>query len=111
MTISKQTRKLLNERLQMIDRLRHSFGREFGDPNDPDSKCNKCGLAQNHKIHAEAWTVECFESERGWGRSLLSTELFDSKVEADAYVLDYNKENTANSAPDYYCFADTPRRQ
>ena len=110
MTISKQTRKLLNERLKMIDRLRHTFGREFGDDNNPDSICNKCGLAQNHKIHAEGWKVECFESERGWGRESLGTNFFDSKAEADAYVLDYNKENTANSAPDYYCFADSPRR-
>ena len=28
MTISKQTRKLLNERLTMIERLRHEFGIE-----------------------------------------------------------------------------------
>ena len=110
MAISKQTRKLLNERLQLIDRLRHQFGREFGDSNNPDSICNKCGLAQNHKIHAEGWMVECWESERGWGRESLGTKNFDSKKEADAYVLDYNKENTASSAPDYYTFADTPKR-
>jgi len=106
MAISKQTRKLLNERLQMIDNLGHKFGREFGDSNNPDCVCNKCGFRQDHKLHAERWKVQCWESEAGWGQSSMGISYL-----ADAYVLDYNKENTANSAPDYYCFADTPRRQ
>ena len=33
---------------------------------------------------------------------------FDTKAEADAYVLDYNKDNTASTAPDYYFQADEP---
>lgn len=108
MAISKQTRKLLNERLQMIDNLRHKFGREFSEPNNPDTICNKCGFRQDHKLHAERWKVECWESERGWGRSSMGISYFDTKAEADAYVLDYNKDNTASSAPDYYFQADEP---
>jgi len=110
MTISKQTRKLLNERLTMIERLRHEFGREFGDPNNPDSICDKCGFRKDHKLHGERWLVECWEYESGWGQSSMGKSYFDTRAEADAYVLDYNKDNTAKSAPSQYFKADSPKR-
>lgn len=108
MTISKQTRKLLNERLQMLDTLRHKFGREFGDANNPDSICTKCRFNRDHKLHGERWKVQCWESEAGWGRSSMGISHFDSKAKADAYVLDYNKDNTAKVTPSVYFYADTP---
>ncbi len=110
MTISKQTRKLLNERLKMIDTLRHKFGREFGDPNNPDSICDKCGFRQDHKLHGERWKVQCWESEAGWGVSSMGVSYFDSRDAADAYVLDYNKDNTAKTVPSCYFYADAPKQ-
>ena len=110
MTISKQTRKLLNERLQMIDSLRHKFGREFSNANNPDSICTKCGFLQDHKLHDELWKVQCWESEQGWGTSAMGVRYFNTKAKADAYVLDYNKDNTKKTVPSVYFYADTPVR-
>lgn len=108
MAISRQTRKLLDERLQMLDTLRHKFGRDFGDANNPDSICNKCGFVRDHKLHTERWKVQCWESEAGWGKSSMGVSYFDTETEADAYVLDYNKDNTAKTVPSYYFYAETP---
>jgi len=110
MTISKQTRKLLNERLQMLDTLRHKFGRKFSDANNPDTICNKCGFRRDHKLHNERWKVECWESEAGWGTSSMGISYFDTKAAADAYVLDYNKDNTAKLTPSCYFYADSPEQ-
>ena len=109
MAISKPTRKLLNERLQMSDKLRHKFGREFGDANHPDTICNVCGFRKDHKLHAERWKVQCWESERGWGTSSMGISYFDTEADADAYVLDYNKDNTADEVPDCYFYAEAPK--
>ena len=108
MAISKQTRKLLDERLQMLDTLRHKFGREFSEPNNPDTICNKCGFRRDHKLHAERWKVQCWESESGWGTSSMGISYFDTEAKADAYVLDYNKDNTKKTVPSVYFYADSP---
>ncbi len=110
MAISKQTRKLLDERLKMLDTLRHKFGREFGDANNPDTICSKCGFQRDHKLHNERWKVQCWESEAGWGQSSMGISYFDSKAKADAYVLDYNKDNTAKTVPSCYFYADSPEQ-
>ena len=56
------------------------------------------------------WAVDIIESERGWGSKVDETKLFDSKESADAFVKEYNKDNTAAVAPDWYMQAQTPYR-
>ena len=56
------------------------------------------------------WAVDIIESERGWGSKVDETKLFDSKESADAFVKEYNKDNTAAVAPDWYMAAQTPYR-
>lgn len=48
--------------------------------------------------------VIIIESERGWGRSVIEEIFFDTRAQAIAHVLDYNKDLPA-SAPDYYIMA------
>lgn len=50
------------------------------------------------------YRVEMMESERGWGQSYWTVD-FDSKGEAIRYINETNRENTAESAPDYYIVA------
>jgi hypothetical protein len=42
------------------------------------------------------------ESERGWGQSEIGTRYFDTIEAADKFVDEYNKQNTAPTAPVYY---------
>ncbi len=56
------------------------------------------------------WRVDCWEYERGWGRREMGTSFFDSETAANEYVADYNKDNTADEAPDCYFTADSPRK-
>lgn len=49
--------------------------------------------------------VRVWEYERGWGSRLDDTLYFDTKEEAEAYCKDFNKDNTAAVAPDWYMVA------
>lgn len=55
------------------------------------------------------YRVDVWESERGWGRSLLESKDFESKADAQSYVHETNSKNNLPSVPDYYIFADLPR--
>jgi len=48
MAISKQTRKLLEERLKLIRRFAHKHNPGEGIGEFP---CEKCGFQRNHPIH------------------------------------------------------------
>lgn len=54
------------------------------------------------------WAVEIIEAERGWGTKVDSIVYFNDREKADAWVKDYNKCNTAATAPDWYMQASTP---
>lgn len=52
------------------------------------------------------WKVRFTEYERGWGqREFGPDKYFDTEAEAKACVLDFNKDNTADIAPDWYAQA------
>jgi hypothetical protein len=48
--------------------------------------------------------VTIWESEAGWGTSLEGEKWFDNRIEAEAFVKDYNKDLPAR-APSYYWYA------
>jgi hypothetical protein len=50
MAISKQTRKLLDERKQMIRRLAHPH---YNGDGLGDYPCEMCGFSRNHAIHTQ----------------------------------------------------------
>jgi hypothetical protein len=52
-----------------------------------------------------ATKVVVIESERGWGQRIDSERWFDSREAAEAFCKDYNKDNTAPVAPDWYMVA------
>lgn len=54
------------------------------------------------------YRVHLIESERGWGQRGMGHKDFNSKVEADAFVKDYNSKNNEPVTPDWYSFAETP---
>lgn len=54
------------------------------------------------------YKVVIIESERGWGQKVDSVEYFRKKENADAFVQNYNKDNTADVAPDWYMVAMSP---
>lgn len=54
------------------------------------------------------YRVDTFESERGWGRSLLDSVDFRSKQEAMDYAKSINSKNNLPYVPDYYIFATDP---
>lgn len=57
----------------------------------------------------EVWSVQMFESERGWGGRIDDTHYFIDKVEADRFVHDYNKTyNNHKVVPDWYIMAMSP---
>ena len=56
------------------------------------------------------WRVDTWEYERGWGCRPMGTSFFDSEEEANAYVKEYNKGNTAAVVPDCYFKADSPKK-
>lgn len=53
--------------------------------------------------------VQIIESERGWGQKVDDTLYFTSKVNADHFVREYNKQNNLPTAPDWYMMAEAPR--
>ena len=58
----------------------------------------------------DAWEVEIIESERGWGSKVEDVKYFDNFDDAAEFVNKFNSHNTAESAPDWYMVATTPRR-
>lgn len=55
-----------------------------------------------------AYRITLWEMERGWGRSHLMDQDFDSLEAAVAYRNQENAKNTELHAPDYYVYADDP---
>ena len=59
------------------------------------------------KPNVQAFQVELTEYERGWGQRPWETIYFDNEEEARQFAINYNlKNNTADSAPDWYVRAD-----
>ncbi len=54
------------------------------------------------------WTVTIIESERGWGQRVDEVKEFDDYDVAKKFADDFNSENTASSAPDWYMRANEP---
>ena len=58
--------------------------------------------------------VNIIESERGWGRKIDSTRMFDTLAEAEKFIKKYNKPNEEDYAktgvvPDWYMQAELDR--
>ena len=58
----------------------------------------------------DAWAVEIIESERGWGSKVDEVKYFDNFDDAAEFVDKFNSHNIAESAPDWYMVASTPKR-
>ena len=54
--------------------------------------------------------VDIIESERGWGTKVDEQRFFDSADAAYKFQEEFNKVNTALTAPDWYMQAQTPVR-
>lgn len=52
--------------------------------------------------------VDIIESERGWGQKVDEQKFFDSADAAWKFVEEYNAQNTAPVAPDWYMQARNP---
>lgn len=50
--------------------------------------------------------VNIIESERGWGRKIDSVKEFPTEKQAKDFIKEYNKDNTSESAPDWYMQAE-----
>jgi hypothetical protein len=55
------------------------------------------------------YEVCIIESERGWGQRVDEVKHFDSKIDADKFVKDYNAKNTSPVVPDWYMYASEPK--
>jgi hypothetical protein len=53
-----------------------------------------------------AFKVEITEYERGWGSKIDEVKFFDSEESAKAFCKDYNAQNVAETAPDWYMVAN-----
>lgn len=53
-----------------------------------------------------AYRVDLIESERGWGQKIDETKYFDSELEAQRYVAEFNAKNTSATVPNWYMYAD-----
>jgi len=58
---------------------------------------------------ADAWEVEIIESERGWGSKVDSVKYFDNFDDAAEFVRKFNSHDIAETVPDWYMFATTPK--
>lgn len=56
------------------------------------------------------WRVYIIESERGWGQKVDDVKFFDTENEATIFVKNYNKKNNLPSVPDWYMYADSPKK-
>lgn len=54
------------------------------------------------------YRVRYTEYERGWGSRSGGFDDFDSLDEATEHARQFNSQNTAASAPDWYMIAETP---
>jgi hypothetical protein len=54
----------------------------------------------------QAYRVEIIESERGWGQKIDEVKYFDSEADAKFFCTNYNKDNPAGPAPDWYMQAN-----
>jgi hypothetical protein len=52
------------------------------------------------------YLVNIIESERGWGRRVDSERIFATRAAAEKFIAEYNSQNTASSAPDWYMQAE-----
>lgn len=52
------------------------------------------------------YKVVIMEYERGWGSKVDETKYFDTEVSAKEFVREFNKRNTAATAPDWYMQAE-----
>lgn len=50
--------------------------------------------------------VNIIESERGWGRKVDRVKEFPTEKQAKDFIKEYNKDNTSESAPDWYMQAE-----
>lgn len=65
------------------------------------------------------FVVDIIESERGWGQTLDSTQIFDSEQyggnadkalrAAKGFVKRFNARNKSKTVPDFYIYATKPR--
>ena len=53
----------------------------------------------------EKVTVIVIESEAGWGERVDDVLEFDTRIEAEAYVADFNKDNDEATTPSWYMYA------
>jgi hypothetical protein len=54
--------------------------------------------------------VDIMEYERGWGSRRDEVKVFDSADAAYKFQEEFNSENTADAAPDWYMVAGDPYR-
>ncbi len=54
------------------------------------------------------WKVTIIESESGWGQKVDEVKEFNSYEDAKRFQIEFNKENTALVAPDWYMVANDP---
>lgn len=50
--------------------------------------------------------VTIIESERGWGSKVDDVKYFDTKENALAFCVEFNKCNTGTVVPDWYMYAE-----
>lgn len=48
------------------------------------------------------FVVDEHESERGWGRNLLTQHFFLTEEDSEKFIRKYNERNNLNYVPDYY---------
>jgi len=52
------------------------------------------------------FTAIIIESERGWGQRVDEVKEFKTEKARDKFIKEFNSENTAPSAPDWYMYAE-----
>ncbi|MDD3412551.1 MAG: hypothetical protein PHY47_00980 [Lachnospiraceae bacterium] len=57
-------------------------------------------------VPGEKVRVIIIESERGWGQKVDEVKYFKNYSDAEAFCIDYNKDNNKNSVPDWYMYAE-----
>jgi hypothetical protein len=62
-------------------------------------------LINHFKAIFMKYQVAIWEYERGWGSKIDEIKDFDTKEEADTFIIKFNSKNTEHSAPDWYMVA------
>jgi hypothetical protein len=52
------------------------------------------------------YTAVLIESERGWGQRVDEIKEFKTEKARDKFIKEFNAQNTAPSAPDWYMYAE-----